>query len=110
MTARGSTARRLRAPTAGRYALANADSACGDVSSAGRHVLRSGLTTRPIRIALAETLIRQILPSTTARTRWMFGLNFRLVIPVTFLPIPPRYFALPRREMLLPERVFFPVK
>ncbi len=69
-----------------------------------------GLTTSPIRIALAETLIRQTLPSTTARTFWMFGLNLRRVTPVTFRPTPPRYLALPRRAMLLPLRVFRPVK
>lgn len=60
-------------------------------------------------MALAETLIRQTLPSITARTFWMFGLNLRLDIPVTLRPTPPRYLALPRRAMLLPDTVFLPV-
>jgi hypothetical protein len=69
-----------------------------------------GFWTRPIRIALAETLILQTVPLTTARTFWMFGLNLLLVMPVIFLPTPPRYLALPRLTMLLPKLVFFPVK
>ena len=35
-------------------------------------------------------------PSTTHRTFCRFGLNFRRLVPVIFLPTPPRYFALPR--------------
>jgi hypothetical protein len=40
----------------------------------------------------------------------MFGLNDRLLMPVTFLPTPPRYLALPRRAIVLPVVVRFPVK
>jgi hypothetical protein len=61
-------------------------------------------------MALAETLILQTLPSTMARTFWMFGLNLRLVTPVMFLPTPPRYLALPRLAIELPADVFLPVK
>jgi hypothetical protein len=45
-----------------------------------------------------------------ARTFCTLGLNFLFVMPVTFLPTPPRYFALPRLDMLLPATVFLPVK
>jgi hypothetical protein len=61
-------------------------------------------------MALAETLILQTLPFTTARTLCIFGLNFLFVLPVTLLPTPPRYLALPRRAMLLPDMVRLPVK
>jgi hypothetical protein len=64
----------------------------------------------PLRIALVLTLIRTIRPFTTARTFWMFGLNLRAVIPVTFVPTPPRYLALPRWVIWLPKVVFLPVK
>jgi hypothetical protein len=40
----------------------------------------------------------------------MFGLNLRAVTPVTFVPTPPRYFALPRCVTWLPKLVFLPVK
>jgi hypothetical protein len=63
-----------------------------------------------MRIALAETLTLQTLPSTTARTFCILGLNFLLVIPVVFRPTPPKYLALPRRAILRPARVFLPVK
>ena len=36
------------------------------------------------------------------RTRCKFGLNCRLVMPVTLVPTPPRYFALPRIVTVLP--------
>src|SRR3954464_13684252 len=71
------------------------------------YVRRTGLTTMPMRIALAETLMRPILPFTTARTFWIFGLNFRAVIPVVLVPTPPRYLALPRWVFWFPKVVFF---
>src|SRR3954462_14211264 len=40
----------------------------------------------------------------------MFGLNLRAVIPVTFVPTPPRYLALPRWVIWFPKVVFLPVK
>jgi hypothetical protein len=61
-------------------------------------------------MALAETLILQTLPLTTARTFCIFGLNFLLEMPVTLLPTPPRYLALPRLAILLPDTVRLPVK
>src|SRR4051794_6183060 len=64
----------------------------------------------PLRIALVLTLIRTIRPSITARTFWILGLNLRAVIPVTFVPTPPRYLALPRWVIWLPKVVFLPVK
>src|SRR3954451_9499901 len=60
------------------------------------YLRRTGFTTRPCLIALALTFTRTIWPSMTARTFWMFGLNVRAVMPVTLVPTPPRYFALPR--------------
>src|SRR5205814_2640209 len=39
----------------------------------------------------------------------IFGLNFRAVMPVIFVPTPPRYLALPRCVIWLPKVVFFPV-
>ena len=60
-------------------------------------------------MALADTFTRVTLPLTTARTFWMFGLKRLRVIPVIFLPTPPKYFALPRRTILFPKTVFFPV-
>src|SRR4051794_12009649 len=61
-------------------------------------------------MALVLTLMRTIWPSTTARTFWMLGRNLRDVIPVTFVPTPPRYLALPRWVIWLPKVVFLPVK
>jgi hypothetical protein len=50
-----------------------------------------------------QTNTRRLLPSgKTTRTRCRFGLNFRRVIPVIFVPTPPKYFALPRVSTLLP--------
>ncbi len=68
-----------------------------------------GLMISPLRMASVETLIRTTLPSMTARTLWIFGLNVRLVFDVTFRPTPPRYFALPRRLYRRPAVVFLPV-
>jgi len=62
--------------------------------------------TKPLRNALALTLILTTCPSTTARTFWIFGLNLRLVMPVTLVPTPPRYLALPRWVIWLPKVVF----
>src|SRR5215469_11995079 len=38
----------------------------------------------------------------SALTRWMFTRNLRLVMAVTCVPIPPDFFALPERQMMLP--------
>ena len=69
-----------------------------------------GFTISPMRMAFVETLIRQMRPSMTARTRWIFGLNLRLVLPVTLVPTPPRYLALPRWVYCRPLGVRLPVK
>src|SRR5207253_8785949 len=61
-------------------------------------------------MALALTLMRMILPSTTARTFWMLGLNLREEMPVILVPTPPRYLALPRWVFWCPKLVFLPVK
>src|SRR3954468_1697706 len=63
-----------------------------------------------MRIALALTLMRTILPPTTARTFCIFGLNLREEMPVILVPTPPRYFALPRWVFWCPKAVFLPVK
>src|SRR5262245_19303795 len=41
--------------------------------------------------------------------RWRFGLNVRRLKPVVFLPTPPRYLALPRSVLWLPNDVFLPL-
>jgi len=61
-------------------------------------------------MALVDTLRRTILPPIRARTFWILGLNLRLVRPVTLVPTPPRYLALPRWVYWRPVVVFFPVK
>ncbi len=42
------------------------------------------------------------------RRRCRFGLNFRRVIPVIFVPTPPRYFCLPRMVTEFPIENPFP--
>src|SRR4051794_18190576 len=79
-------------------------------AASGLYFRLTGFTTRPLRMALVLTLMRTIWPSITARTRWMFGRNLRAVMPVTFVPTPPRYLALPRCVIWLPKVVFLPVK
>src|SRR5882672_4951777 len=71
---------------------------------------RLGLVIRPILIAFALTLSRTICPLSRARTFWMFGRNLRAVMPVTLVPTPPRYLALPRWVIWFPNVVFLPVK
>src|SRR6476646_935817 len=78
-------------------------------AASGLYFRLTGFTTRPLRMALVLTLVRTIWPSITARTRWMFGRNLRAVMPVTFVPTPPRYLALPRWVIWLPKLVFLPV-
>lgn len=80
------------------------------VSAGGRQIRFGGLVISPIRMALVETFTLTTRPSITARTRWMFGLNFRLLRPVILRPTPPRYLALPRRVIEPPARVVLPVK
>src|SRR5947207_1404924 len=41
--------------------------------------------------------------------RWRLGLKVRRLTPVVFLPTPPRYLALPRVVMWLPNDVFLPL-
>src|SRR3990172_2006335 len=53
-------------------------------------------------MALAETLTLHTFPSMTARTFCMLALNLRFVMPVILRPTPPRYLALPRRQMFFP--------
>src|SRR5262245_29151106 len=55
-----------------------------------------GRWTRPLRMHWAQTRDRLVSPSTTTLMRWRFGLNIRLLVPVIFLPTPPRYLAFPR--------------
>src|SRR5436309_1107892 len=58
---------------------------------------------------LTATRIVFTVPLISTLTRCRFGLNLRLVMPVTLRPTPPRYFALPRRRILLPRTGFLPV-
>src|SRR4051812_1444270 len=41
--------------------------------------------------------------------RWRFGLKVRRLMPVIFVPTPPRYFFLPRVVTWLPNEVFLPL-
>lgn len=63
-----------------------------------------GFWTRPALIQVVQTSIRRTLPLTTARIRWMFGLNLRRVLAFTRR----RMAFLPRRLMLLPKLGCFP--
>ena len=47
-------------------------------ASAGRGV-RTAFWTLPARMQLVHTSMRRVDPPTTARTRWMFGFQRRLV-------------------------------
>src|SRR5690606_16732455 len=42
------------------------------------------------------------------RTRWRLGRNFRREIPVTLVPTPPRYLALPRVSIWFPMETDLP--
>src|SRR5690606_21458654 len=64
---------------------------------------RMALRTRPDRMHCVQT--RTVLappPSAATLTRCRFGLNLRRAIPVTLVPTPPRYFALPRVSTVFP--------
>src|ERR1041385_2714946 len=45
----------------------------------------------------------------SAFTRWRFGMKRRFVMAVTCVPIPPAFFALPLRQMMLPFTGRLPV-
>ena len=61
-------------------------------------------------IAFAESFIRTIEPhGVRTLTRWMFGLNFRMLRPVHRRPMPPFFFAIPRRLTEFPLWVRRPV-
>ena len=74
------------------------------------YLRRIGLITKPERIARVLTNTRFGAPSIITETRWRFGLKVRLVTLVVLRPMPPRYLALPRMVIRLPDFVRAPVK
>ena len=70
---------------------------------------RMVLTTAPLRRHCVHTRIDFRVPlGVLTCTFCKFGLNVRREIPVTLVPTPPRYFALPRCVIELPIAGFFP--
>lgn len=70
---------------------------------------RTTLRTAPFRRQRVQTHIVLCVPFTDETfTRCRFGLNLRRVIPVIFVPTPPRYLALPRVSTAFPTWVPFP--
>ena len=55
-----------------------------------------------------QTKILFTVPLKETLIFWRLGEKVRFEIPVIFLPTPPFFLALPRREMLLPARVPLP--
>lgn len=70
---------------------------------------RTCLRTAPDRIHCVQTRTVLDVPLTVVvRTFCKLGKNVRRVMPVTFVPTPPRYFAFPRVSMLFPILRPFP--
>ena len=62
------------------------------------------LTTAPLLRHCVQTWSVLFVPfAVVIRTRCRFGLNCRRVMPVIFVPTPPRYLALPRVVTWLPS-------
>jgi hypothetical protein len=62
-----------------------------------------GRQAETLRMHWVQTRIRVLVPpAVVMRTRWRFGLNSRRLMPVTFVPTPPRYLARPRVRTWLP--------
>lgn len=67
------------------------------------------LRITPLRMHCVQTRSLRCSPlGNSTLTFCKFGLNLRRVIPVTFVPTPPRYFALPRISTLLPTEACLP--
>lgn len=61
------------------------------------------LRTTPERMHWTQTRMVLLAPEGSVQwTRWRLGTNWRRVIPVIFVPTPPKYFALPRVSIRLP--------
>jgi hypothetical protein len=56
----------------------------------------------------AQTIILTVPPFCITLTLCRLGKKRRLVIPVVCRPMPPCFFAMPRRTTLLPILMFFP--
>src|SRR4051795_12005247 len=66
------------------------------------------LRTTPFRRQRVQTRAYRVVPlGVVIFTRCRFGLNSRRVMPVIFVPTPPRYFALPRCSTWFPMLGFF---
>jgi hypothetical protein len=67
--------------------------ACGTLNGAARMTF----VTAPLRKHWVQTLIALFEPvGVVTRTCCRFGRNLRRLIPVIFVPTPPKYFFLPR--------------
>src|SRR3990172_3077216 len=83
---------RLPAESVNYLAFALAAGFCDTLNGAAR----TTFVTAPLLRHLVQTLIALLPFGVVTFTRCRFGLNFRRVIPVIFVPTPPRYFFLPR--------------
>ena len=69
----------------------------------------TSFVTLPLRMHWVQTSLVALAPlGRVTRSRCKFGLNFRRVIPVIFVPTPPRYFCLPRMVTEFPIEAPFP--
>ncbi len=65
--------------------------------------MRTARRTLPLRRHEVQTRIVLVAPVVVVTlTRCKFGLKVLFVIPVIFVPTPPKYLALPRVSTLLP--------
>src|SRR5262249_42665932 len=55
-----------------------------------------------------QTRARFVSPLISTWMRWRLGLKDRRLMPGTLRPMPPGYFALPRRQIWLPSTGFLP--
>ncbi len=55
-----------------------------------------------------QTFIRLAEPPTFTLILWMLGLYFLFERPVVFIPIPPFFLGMPRRDTVPPVAVDFP--
>lgn len=69
----------------------------------------TALVIRPLRMHWVQTRMRLISPDgVETLTLFRLGRNFRLVIPVTLVPTPPKYLATPRISICCPDMGFLP--
>ena len=93
---------RARGPDGTASSAAGLAAALSVVGSRNGFCFTSFVTLPPL-MHWVHTRSDEFVPlPTVTRIRWRFGLNFRFVMPVIYVPTPPRYFALPRIVTWLP--------